>query len=411
MTGRARANGEGSIFPYRNGYAAYSWVRTPDGQRRKKWVYGKTREQVHDKWIELQGQARAGPVTTSSPTLAEYLTYWLDEIIKPNRAPLTYATYESFVRLHIIPGLGTKRLDRLTIRDAQKWINQLAGTCQCCAQGRDVRRDPGRQRCCAKGKCCATTLSTRSISDIRAAVRAALSHAINEELISRNVAMNITLPKRRRPTRRRQAWTTDEARAFLESARHDGDRHYAAYVLILVLGLRKGEALGLCWDHIDLAAGTLNIERQLQRVGRQLLHRETKTEGSDADGLPLPDICTTALRLRHDQEQRDKATAGPAWQGDKLVFTTRYGTPIEPRNLNRAWDLRCAKAGIRKITIHDGRRSCGTLLADLDVHPRVAMQILRHAQFSLTMEIYTLASSKATRDALKRLGQSLDGTP
>jgi integrase len=61
--------------------------------------------------------------------------------------------------------------------------------------------------------------------------------------------------------------------------------------------------------------------------------------------------------------------------------------------------------------VHDGRRSCGTLLADLDVHPRIAMQILRHAQFYLTMEIYTLASPPATRAALKRLGYSLDGTP
>ena len=92
------------------------------------------------------------------------------------------------------------------------------------------------------------------------------------------------------------------------------------------------------------------------------------------------------------------------------MFTTRYGTPIEPRNFNRSWDARCAKAGVRKITVHDGRRRCGTLLADLDGHPRVAMQILRHAQFSLTMEIYTLASSTATRAALKRLGDSLDGT-
>lgn len=78
--------------------------------------------------------------------------------------------------------------------------------------------------------------------------------------------------------------------------------------------------------------------------------------------------------------------------------------------IGRVADLtaRCAKAGVRKITVHDGRRSCGTLLADLDVHPRVAMQILRHADFDLTMEIYTLASSAATRDALKRLGESLD---
>jgi integrase len=103
------------------------------------------------------------------------------------------------------------------------------------------------------------------------------------------------------------------------------------------------------------------------------------------------------------------AAVGPAWNGDKLVFTTRYGTPIEPRNFNRFWDARCAKAGVRKITVHNGRRSCGTLLADLDVSPRVAMQILRHAQFSLTMEIYTFASAAATRDALKRLGESFDG--
>lgn len=91
-----------------------------------------------------------------------------------------------------------------------------------------------------------------------------------------------------------------------------------------------------------------------------------------------------------------------------LIFTTRYGTPIEPRNFNRSWDARCAKGGITKVTVHDGRRSCDGLLADLDVHPRVAMQILRHAQFALTVEIYTLASSTATRDALKKLGDSLD---
>ena len=64
---------------------------------------------------------------------------------------------------------------------------------------------------------------------------------------------------------------------------------------------------------------------------------------------------------------------------------------------------------VRKITMYDGRCSCGTLLADLDVHHACGMQILRHAKFSsLTVEIYTLASSKATRDALKRLGYSPD---
>jgi integrase len=59
-----------------------------------------------------------------------------------------------------------------------------------------------------------------------------------------------------------------------------------------------------------------------------------------------------------------------------LIFTTRHGTPIEPRNFNRAWDARCRRTGIRRITVHDARRTCASLLVDLDVHPRVAMQIL-----------------------------------
>jgi integrase len=68
-----------------------------------------------------------------------------------------------------------------------------------------------------------------------------------------------------------------------------------------------------------------------------------------------------------------------------------------------------ARAHVRKITVHDARRTCATLLADLDVHPRVAMQIMRHADFAVTMEIYTKVSSEATRTALRKLAERLDG--
>ena len=82
--------------------------------------------------------------------------------------------------------------------------------------------------------------------------------------------------------------------------------------------------------------------------------------------------------------------------------------PIEPRNLKRSFDARCAKAGVRQIKIHDTRRTCGSLVAALDVHPRVAMAILRHSRIALTMEVYTQVPDKTTRDALKRLSDWLD---
>jgi hypothetical protein len=75
MPTRARANGEGSIYPYRNGFAAYAWVTKPNGTRGRKYVYGKTREEVHDKWLVLHQQAKAGPVATTSPTFATYAPY------------------------------------------------------------------------------------------------------------------------------------------------------------------------------------------------------------------------------------------------------------------------------------------------------------------------------------------------
>jgi len=92
MTRRSRRNGEGSIFPYRNGCAAYVWVTTPAWKRQRKYVYGKTREEVHEKWIKLQGEARRGTGRDvgANARLPRLLAH---EVVEPNVAPLTAATY------------------------------------------------------------------------------------------------------------------------------------------------------------------------------------------------------------------------------------------------------------------------------------------------------------------------------
>jgi integrase len=179
--------------------------------------------------------------------------------------------------------------------------------------------------------------------------------------------------------------------------------------LVLVLGLRKGEVLGLAWEAVNFEHGTLVPDHQLQRVRRSLLYRETKTEASDG-WLPMPDRVAAALAIRRVQQDAERETAGEIWQTKdlpSLIFTGRYGTPIDPRTLNRKFAGRCDAAGVRPITVHDARHTCATLLVDLDVHPRVIMRILRHADQAVTMEIYANASSTATREALRRLGETL----
>lgn len=216
---RSRANGEGSIFPYRNGYAAYAWVTKPDGKRARKYVYGKTREEVHEKWVKLQGQAQQGPVATRVPTFGDYVRYWLREIVAPNLSPGTEVTYEYVARCYLIPGLGAKRLDRLQVPDVQTWIYSVGRSCQCCAQGKDAKRSPDKQRCCAVGKCCEDLPSVATIAHIRRVLRSVLSQAMTDGYVTRNVARLVKLPPQRK--HKRKSWTSDEARRFLESARTD----------------------------------------------------------------------------------------------------------------------------------------------------------------------------------------------
>jgi integrase len=231
--------------------------------------------------------------------------------------------------LHIVPHLGGKRLDKLQFKDIRQWLNKLA----------------------------------RSRKDARDTLRAALTCAVEDAIISRNPVSAVKLSNRREPRRRkRAAWTVDDARWFLESAWHAGETLYAAFVLIVVLGLRKGEVLGLTWELTDLDAGGLY----------------------------------------------DRARAGEAWIETGLVFTTHHGTPIEPRNFNRSFSRCLAAAKVPVITVHGTRKTCGSLLAALDVHPRYAMQILRHSTIAVTMAIYTEVPSAATRDALGKPAQWLD---
>ncbi|MGI5285137.1 site-specific integrase [Nonomuraea polychroma] len=362
---RTRANNEGSIFPYKNGWAGYVWVTTPEGKKTRKWAYGKTREETHEKWLKLHELARKGPVVTKSPKLSDYLAYWLTNVVEPNLAPKTTANYEMFARLYIAPALGSKRLDKLSVQDVQSWLNKVRRTCLCCDQGKDAARPKThsnpkrRQHCCAIGKCCKSLPSEWTVHDAYMTLRAALSNAAREEVLTRNVAANVKMSVPRK--RKVKPWSVDEARTFLESARTREDPMYPAYVLVLVLGLRLGEALGLRWEDVDLDQAEMTIGWQLQRVAGQLLHRQTKTDASDAT-LPFPEIVTTALLARQRVRDTARETAGDDWQETGLVFTTASGRPIEPSNFRRSFATACAKAGVRKVHVHATRKTCASLL-------------------------------------------------
>jgi len=147
-----RANGEGSIYPYPHGFRAYVWVTTPSGRRQRTYVSAKTRDEVREKYLQLHQAARRGMVATKVPSLETYLAGWIADVVEPDLAPATAANYRLFCRYYIVPLIGGKRLDKLSVRDVKLWLNQVRTTCQCCAQGKDAARET--PRCCALSQCC-----------------------------------------------------------------------------------------------------------------------------------------------------------------------------------------------------------------------------------------------------------------
>ena len=290
------------------------YSHTVSGARKRVVVYGKTLAEARDKLGKAQQQARAGvPVPDQAWTLGRYLEYWLEHVVKRNRRPATYALYETIVRLYLAPGLGTKSLSRLSVPAVQMFLNQ--------------RLEKGD--------------SVRKVHVMRTVLSSALSRAVREELVTRNVARSIELPEWQRRTLR--PWTVDEAKRFLAASKPDP--LYAAFVLLVLCGLRRGEALGLDWSDIDFDAGAIHVRQQIQRIRGELVLGPVKTHAGRRT-LPLLDPARQALKLQAERQATYRADMGSAWPAnrsgvhhpDRAADRAAQPGPLLPAHLRRQQD-------------------------------------------------------------------------
>ncbi|MHC3459239.1 tyrosine-type recombinase/integrase [Streptomyces flavovirens] len=404
---RVRANGDGTVYQRKDGrWEAAGYVLAPGNTRRRVRVYGTTRKEALAKLTEkIAASNRGFPVPSATQgSVGAYLTYWLDAVAVHHLRENTHTRYTACVDRYLIPGLGKKKLAKLSAKDVRTWLNQLRTTCQCCSRGIDARRD--EPRCCAAGRCCHKLLSPLTLTYIHSVLKSALEHAVREEEIPRNVARNVRTGTPR--PRRFEPLTADEARHLLTAAR--GHRLRALFELALHTGLRKGELLGLRWEDLDLDAGTAAIRRTLQRTSAGgLTTLPTKTRASERR-IALPTRCVHSLKLHHEQQQRERAAAGTTWRHDGHVFTTVQGRPIDPTNLTRAFLTLLRKAGLRRIRFHDLRHSTATLLLEQGVELVVIKELLGHAHIGVTATVYAHVRLRLQRDAIDALGTAL-GSP
>lgn len=235
-------------------------------------------------------------------------------------------------------------------------------------------------------------------------LRAALQDAVDEELLSRNVARLVQL--RVTDDRKVRSFTHEQAVQFLQSAQHH--RLYALWAVALAMGLRRGEALGLAWVDVDLDAGRLKIRQALHRVDGQLRIDPVKTDASVAV-LPIPAPLIAILRSHRTRQLEERFAAGSRWRETGLVFTTALGGFVEPRNANRTFYRICAEAGVPQLRVHDLRHSCATLLFTMGVPPATVQRILRHSSITVTTGTYVEVIEAVQRDALDSMGSLFCG--
>jgi integrase len=234
--------------------------------------------------------------------------------------------------------------------------------CLCCANRYDEHR-ARKQQCCSVGKCCRRTPSPRQIHYIHAVLRNALSNAERDEIVTRNVAKLVQIPAPRYKIGK--GLPVHDVKRILVEAQHT--RLYALYVLAATLGFRRGELLGLRWSDIDLNLGTITPAKTVQRVRGRLLVDDTKTEDSD-NTIPLPKITRRVLVEHRNRLAIERADTGELWVEHGLVFPSRVGTPIEPRNLNRHFQGIRTRAGYPHVRLHDFRHTVVSLCSSSGHH-------------------------------------------
>jgi integrase len=379
---RRRANGEGSIYRRASDgrwVGALTYVDDTGRRRQRVIASGRRRAEVAGKVEQARQRLAADePVKDARVTMAVFVDDWIRKALPAsNRKPTTQANYATIARTHVSPApFGTLTMNRLRPSDLEALLV--------------AKRRAG--------------LSPSTVRTIYTVARSILDIAVRDGLVRRNIASAVKRPAVKRTDAR--YLTAEEAGRLLAAARDE--RLCPLVILLLGTGLRRGEALGLHWRDVDIAAGVLRVRWTIARIGGELVFTEPKTERSRRF-VSLPAPVVDALK-RHRTALAAEKLAAVIWQPwldhDDLVFPTQVGTPTDPRNALRAFSAIAERAGLAGVTLHTLRHSAASALIASGAHVKVVQEMLGHSSYGITADIYSHVNVEQQREAADRLGEA-----
>ncbi|MFD7769815.1 tyrosine-type recombinase/integrase [Streptomyces sp. NPDC059787] len=398
-----------------------------------------TQAEAAAKAEEVWRASKAGVNVLSDETVTEFLARWLKKK-KTELKRTTAHEYERDIQLYLVPHLGALKMRDLRARHAQAmfdwivsdnerriehrakveelkqaadaasatWRSAPAKTLEEKAE-RALRRGiwtQARDEYLAGRKKLQRITGPATMVSIKATLSSALSDAVKEELIAKNYAAFLSLPKVTKPralawTAPRVArwkrtgekpspvmvWTLQQTAQFLDFI--VDDRHFPAWHLVLFHGLRRGELAALAWDEVDLDEEVIHISEQLVSISYEVHEDDPKADSVRDIKLNRDSVMLLeAWREKQTAERQKWADAGvPAASGNR-VFTKEDGTAYHPQFFTDRWDRLVELSGLPPIRLHDGRHEAASLALAAGVAPKAVQAMLGHSSMRMTTDTY-----------------------
>src|SRR4051794_32774120 len=244
--------------------------------------------------------------------------------------------------------------------------------------------------------------SPRTVTLTLTVLGQAMDDAVREGLLARNVVRLVRRPRRSAP--QPNTWTPDEVTRFLGEARRH--RLYAAWLLSL-MGLRRGEVLGLRWEDLDLDASeptvTVRPTRVVVEAGR--VQASTPKTHRGTRQLPLSLHAANALKDLRALQLREHDLV-PAKRPSGHVVVDDVGDPLHPDTFSTEFHRLAERAGVPRIRLHDLRHTALTLMALQGVPMPVVAAWAGHADPAFTLRTYAHSQAHALTAASEALTAS-----
>ncbi len=364
-----RQNGEGCVRKRSDGRweGIFLTDEVKNGKRVRKSVTAKTKSECQEKLAKaIQNNSEAQQVLTrcaflteSDPTLKEWSEIWLDAYCRASKKEYTRRGYENYFQIYILPRIGKLKLKQISTTTCQKLLIDLF--------------ENGRMR---SRETRGNGLAAKTVKDIKITLQACLQKAVDEGLIQTNPVCKVDLPKE--PKKEMQTLKPNEIGRFLNEAKDS--QCYEFYLLELTTGLRLGEILALTWDDFNEEEKTITVNKQVQRIGKELVINTPKTEASNRT-IRLCDDCVTNLILLRSRQ----GMISPK----RLMFPSP--TTLEerdPASVTRMLHRIQKRAGLPQIRFHDLRHSFATLSLGEGQDIKTISAMLGHTDAGFTMNTY-----------------------